>query len=471
MTSWMCWIHLAVLFRNTWANLASSPHYTIHRAQLSFEQAAEDCSPGVLTTLATQSEVTDILGLISQSADQGEFTFWVGLRKVKNECVVPTLPLRGFKWMEDGSEDSQVSRWTQEPKYTCTTVRCAALKGEWDGSGVTRWGLVPVTCKNSYQFICKLKDRETGVEPKAPELPKPSAPEPPIPAAPEPPKPAKPEPRPATQKPEPPKTAAPEPPKPAKPEPRPATQKPEPPKTAAPEPPKPAKPEPRPATQKPESANPGVELPSQAPKPKTDLKPENEPELQAPNPNPGLDSCQRPLILSARSISFDNSSRIQVECWSTEPVELRCSGRPAVWRLLDDSPVNFTTVCLPCENGFRKDVSGNCVDVDECGGSSPPCRHTCLNTEGSYSCFCSDENGKQHDEDSSSCADTTTSGILIPVLAALAALAVLLVVVAVTVKCCLMRQSKKQARKEADKMAMKSHDDRDSFEAANEKSS
>ncbi|XP_034419310.1 C-type lectin domain family 14 member A [Cyclopterus lumpus] len=412
MESWFCWIHLVILFRTIWA---SSTQYTIHQAQVSFDRAAEDCYPGVLTTIATELEVADILGLISQSTspNQKEFTFWIGLRKVKNQCVVPTLPLRGFKWTEDGSEDSQVSRWTEEPKYTCTSVRCAALKGEWDGSKVTRWGLIPVTCKNSYQFICKMRDI--------------AAPEPPTPAAPEPPKPT------------------------------------------APEPPKPAKPEPIPATQKTEPANPEPGLPFPGLKPETDLKPENGPELKGPDPNPGSDSCQHPVIISARSISFHNSSRIQVECWSRDQVELRCSGHPAVWRLLDNSPASFTTVCLPCGNGFRKDISGNCVDVDECGGSSLPCRHICLNMEGSYRCFCSDENGKHHNEDSPACADKTTSVILIPVLAAVAALVVLLLFVAVTVKCCLMRQSKKPARKEAEKMAMKSNDGRDSFETANEK--
>ncbi|TNN87309.1 Proteoglycan 4 [Liparis tanakae] len=475
MESWFCWIQLVILFRTIWADLASPPQYTIHQAQLSFDQAAEDCSPGVLTTIATEPEVADILGLISQSTptNQKEFTFWVGLRKVKHHCVVSTLPLRGFKWTEDGSEDSQVSRWAEEPKHTCTTVRCAALKGEWDGSKVTRWGLIPVTCKNKYQFICKLRDRETSVKPAAPEPPKPAAPEPIKPAAPEPPKPATPEPpKPATPEPpkpagpEPPKSATPEPPKPAAPEPpKPAT--PEPPKPAGPGPPKPAAPELIPATEKTEPANPAPGLPF--PGPETDLKNDTGPDLQGPDPSPGSDSCQHPVIPIARSIRFHNSSRVQVECWSTDPVELRCSGRPAVWRLLDDSPASFSNICLSCGNGFRKDASGHCVDVDECGGSSAPCRHTCLNTEGSYRCFCSDDNGKQHDEDSPACADMTTSGPLVPVLAAVAALVVLLLVVAVTVKCCLMRKSKKADRKEAEKMAMKGNAARDSFETANEK--
>lgn len=188
--------------------------------------------------------------------------------------------------------------------------------------------------------------------------------------------------------------------------------------------------------------------------------------------------CQHPHIPSARSLILDpdNSSRILVECWSSVQLELRCLGRPAVWRLMDDSPANFTTICDPCEDGFQKDTSGNCVDVDECGGGGAPCRHTCLNTAGSYRCVCSDENGKHRDEDSPVCTDTAVtgdssslSGILIPVLVAVSALVVLVVLVAVTVKCSLMRRSKRRAIKKAEKMAMKSKDDKDSFQSANEK--
>ncbi|XP_044022931.1 C-type lectin domain family 14 member A [Siniperca chuatsi] len=423
MASRFCssWIYLwivIILFGNISADPASPHRYHVHHTQVSFDRAMEDCSPGILTTLATEQEVADILGLVSESVsplNQNKFTFWVGLRKVKNECVVPTLPLRGFKWMEDGSEESEVNRWTEEPTHTCTSVRCAALKGELDGSTVTRWGLISVTCKNKYGFICKPRDRPTGETSVTPE---------------------------------------------------------------------PSKPEPRPATRKPEPATPQPKLPTQGPGPETDLKPKTETELQEPDPDPepapGLDlDCQHPIIPGARSLSLDpdNSSRIQVECWSPIQLELHCSGRPAVWRLLDDSPADFTTVCQPCEAGFQKDASGNCVDIDECsGGGGAPCRHTCLNTEGSYRCVCSDENEKHHDEDSQACTDMATdgdsgslSGILIPVLVAVAVLVVLVVVVVVTVKCCLMRRSKKRAMTKAEKMAMKSKDGKDSFETANEK--
>uniref|UniRef100_A0AAQ4QPA2 C-type lectin domain-containing protein n=1 Tax=Gasterosteus aculeatus aculeatus TaxID=481459 RepID=A0AAQ4QPA2_GASAC len=336
MESSFCWLPLVIFFRTIWA---SSPPYTVHSDRVSFHQASELCRPGVLTKLSSQQEVRDVLGFVSGSATpfQEEFNFWVGLKKLKDECVIPTLPLRGFKWTEDGSQEFQVSQWAQEPQDTCTAVRCAVLNGRWDGSNFTSWGLVPVSCKSNYQFICKLRDGGTSL---------------------------------------------------------------------------------------------------------------------------GSGSCQNPLIPSARSISLDNSSRIQVECWSSDRVELLCSGHPPVWGLLDGSPANFSTVCVPCGSGFRKDESGFCVDVDECAGAA--CRHSCLNTAGSFRCFCSNQDGERVDEDSPACAEATMAGVLMPVLVATATLALLVLVVAVTVKCCLIRRSKTRAMKKAEKMGMKS--DEDSFQ-------
>lgn len=158
-----------------------------------------------------------------------------------------------------------------------------------------------------------------------------------------------------------------------------------------------------------------------------------------------------------------------MECWTGDPVELHCSGHPPVWRLLDNSPANLTSICQRCDDGFKRDTSGNCVDVDECSGGEARCRDTCLNTEGSFRCVCTDEDGKHQDEDSPACTDTAKdgddgalSGVLIWVLIAVGALLVLVVLVAVTVKCCLMRRSKKRAMRKAEKMAMKSKDDKDS---------
>ncbi|XP_040916350.1 C-type lectin domain family 14 member A [Toxotes jaculatrix] len=379
-----CWIYLwiIVLPRIVSADSASPPHYSIHRTHVSFDQAMEGCSPGVLTTLATEQEVANVLRLISETAlPQNEFTFWVGLRKAKNECVVTTLPLRGFKWLEDGSEESQVSRWVKEPADTCTTTRCAVLKGELDGLTVTSWGLIPVTCKNTYQFICKLRHeqrRQTFKDIKS--------------------------------------------------------------------------------TIEPVTLEPPTE---------TNLTRKTKPELQGPDPGPGSKpepgwhSCQPLRMPEARFLipDPDNSSRIRVECWSSVQLEIHCWGQPAAWRLLNDSPVNFTTVCQPCSDGFQKDAFGNCVDIDECSVSAA-CSHTCLNTEGSYRCICSDKNGDHHDEGSLACtvmADDrgSLSGILVPVLVSVVALVVLVMFVVVMVKCCLMRRSKM--------------DGQDSFSSANEK--
>ncbi|XP_065822542.1 C-type lectin domain family 14 member A [Labrus bergylta] len=437
MESSVCstWVYLCmviIMFRNISADPDPPASYTVHPQQISFEHAMKVCSPGVLTTLSTQQEVSEVLQHVSNkllNLNQNKFTFWVGLRSLKNECVVPSLPLRGFKWIQDGSQKSEVIHWREEPKHTCTSLRCAALQGEFDGTTVTRWGLIPVTCRNSYQFICKLTpgDRETPVKP-AKQQPEPATPEPPGPS---------------TEQP------------------------------------------PVPVTHTHQST-PVIHMPDpdseRSAPPETNLKPNTGPDLQGlkPGADPvsGKNTCVRPKdpndTPGIRSFILDpeNSNRIQVECWLSDLVELRCLGHPLVWRLLDDSPVNFSAVCHPCESGFKRDALGHCVDIDECS-TTATCRHTCLNSQGSFSCVCSDEDGKHHDEDSLACRDTSAdsqngllSGILFPVLIAIAAFVVLLVVVAVTVKCCMTRRSKKH---DMEKMAMKSKEDKDSFQTANEK--
>ncbi|XP_008294899.1 C-type lectin domain family 14 member A [Stegastes partitus] len=422
-----CWTPLCIvlfLLSSISADPSLTPRYVLHSTRGTFDDAMQRCSPGVLTTLATNQEVDDILKLVSNSVPlQDDFTFWLGLRKAKNECVVPAQPLRGFRWTADGSEESQVSRWAEEPVLTCTGVRCAALKGQFDGS-TTSWGLIPVKCKNEYPFICKLKGGLTEGSPEGEQ---------------------------AT----------------VNPEPEPVTTEPKP---AATEPSKPATPKTRPATSEHVPTTPEPELPTEEPEPEL---------VPGPGPDPMSDACLHPIIPGTRSLSLDpdNSSRVQVECWSTVRLDLFCSGRPALWRTLDGSPANFSTVCLQCSHGFHKDAAGRCMDVDECADPTrTPCKHTCLNTEGSYRCVCSDADGKQHDEGSLTCQDLVMvedggalSGILVPVLIAVAALVVLVVVVAVTVKCCLMRRSKKRAIKAAEKMAMKSKQQKDAFQTANEK--
>lgn len=169
-----CWTFLCIvifLLRNISADPSS--RYTLNHTKVRFSEAIKRCSSGVLTTIATQQEVDDIMNLILKSVLlEKEFTFWVGL-KIENKCVDLSKPLRGFWWLENNSEESEVSRWVEEPERSCTTSRCAALKGRVDGSNVT-WGLIPLPCdKQKNSFICKMKDQQntikSGPEPTTPE--------------------------------------------------------------------------------------------------------------------------------------------------------------------------------------------------------------------------------------------------------------------------------------------------------------
>ncbi|KAM4541877.1 C-type lectin domain family 14 member A [Odontesthes bonariensis] len=371
-----------VLLGNVRAEPFSQTQYTLSQDITTFSEAMKICSPGVLTTITTEHELQQILELINNSvSSQEEFTVWVGLKRDRNECVDQSLPLRGYKWTENSSQETKVSVWLEEPKRTCTDLRCAALKRRFAQADL-QLGLIPVACKSKYKFICKLNagltekshdSRQTTMTPAATE----------------------PEMDPTT-----PETA-----------------------TLGP----------NPVTPQPNQPTP---------------EPDNDPGAGS---GPALDLCQIPSSPDTRSLILDpsNSSRIQVECWSSIQLDLLCSGQPATWRMLDGSPANFSSICWQCDVGFQKNASGYCVDIDECSDGNP-CRYSCLNTEGSYTCVCADHH------DNETCQDGVIkqgSGpltrILIPVVVAVVALMVLLVIVGVIVKCCLMRRSKKRARLEA----------------------
>lgn len=394
MSSWFwisLWASLSAVF---WNAAAQSPSYTLQHGQMTFDEAAAACSPGHLTTVLNEHELAHILDLIPEAEPpliRGSFTFWVGLRKDKRECVVPEFPLRGFKWTADGTEGTQVSQWAAEPELTCTAVQCAALKAQVDSSNVTDWGLIPVRCETKHRFICKHNDSHT------PQPPKPTAPNL-VPTS--------------------------------------------------------AGLEPRRSTRTPDTQTSEGEAGS----------------TPGSEKDRGSNSCGHPDLSTARSLipHPKDRSRIQVECWTAGmQVEIRCSGQPALWRLLDGSVANFTSICAPCDDGFRKNSSGKCEDIDECSEKSAPCRNTCQNTPGSYRCVCTDEAGEVVSEDSLMCNDTAgtaekrlDSGLLVPVLVAVVGLVVLVVLFAVMVKCCVMRRSKRRAVKKAEKMSMNSKDEK-----------
>ncbi|XP_034076401.1 uncharacterized protein LOC117548986 isoform X1 [Gymnodraco acuticeps] len=438
MWFWFCWVLGPVV-------LSSPSLFSLHPSPAIFSVAEAACPPGRLASLSSDQEVSAVLDLVSGSNGS---VFWVGLRKVKDACVDPGLPLRGFSWTGGGSWAPQVIRWAQEPQETCTTLRCAAIRLNQTGTSGTSWGLIPVSCRSKNPYICK--GRGTWVAPEPGPEPGPEAEaetglgpdtEPGSEAEPEPEKRPEPEPN---QEPEPEPALAPE----TKPTPQKESAAPEPSENEQPQPSKPDTPQPTPANQDPE-----LDLkPKFGPEP--DLKPDygTEPDLK-PDSATEPDPCPWPQITGTRSLREDNRTRVLVVCWSGLQLDLVCSGHPPAWRLTDGSVANQSAACQLCEPGFIRTGSGDCEDIDECSAGARPCRTSCLNTPGSYRCFCIDDAGERHAEDSPVCAPTL--GLLFPLLVAMAALVVLMVVVAVTVALCMRR-----------KRAMKN---KEGYEPANEK--
>ncbi|XP_029973543.1 C-type lectin domain family 14 member A [Salarias fasciatus] len=407
-----CWAALCIsVFLLTGASADPSPQYVLHQTASHFSEASSRCSPGELTTLTTQQEVSEVLAVIAASAlPPGDFVFWIGLKKERKECVVPSQPLRGFRWIQDGSQESQVSQWMEEPQRTCTTVRCAALKGTFDGSSVTTWGLVPGSCKHSYKFICKLQSGVTAGLPESPERA------------------ATPEPQPETTEPQLiPQTQ------------EPTTSEPEP-ETLQPSTPGPAGT--TPAASQPERPAPELEQTKVY-----ELQPGSGPEPEpSPGPVPGSGSgsgsnpCHNPIIPSARSLSPDpqDSSRVRVECWSSSSWTCCARVSPPPGALLERIAGQFQRPLPAVRRRLPEEHLRHCEDVDEC--RTKPCKHNCVNTEGSFRCVCCRRNVP--DAGTSPCDDTVTvenadalSGVLIPVLdRRWRRWLVLVVVVAVTVK-------------------------------------
>ncbi|XP_077420837.1 C-type lectin domain family 14 member A [Vanacampus margaritifer] len=413
----------------------SHPRYELRHSPLPFERAQEACHPHGLASFARPEELAQVLSLIGGSPRAGSLTFWVGLKKAKNQCVVPSLPLRGFKWTF-GGEDATESRWAHEPEQTCTSVLCAGLVTQLDGSTVVSWGLVPLSCKTRNHFICKLESDDGGLaEPKL-----------------------------GRTEPAGPKTAEPEFPTPEPAGPNQSEQKPEVPQLPTPEPAGPEKVRPESAT--PEPAVP--ELPERKPHTPTPPTPEAAgPELVGPEstrpgpdeagsdigPESGSGSCPHPVVAGARFLTLDpdNSSRIQVDCWSKVRVDLHCWAPAAGWRLPGGAPANLSSVCTPCGAGFRKDTSGECADVDECSGPHG-CPRQCVNTAGSFTCVCG--------EDGTACKPTESdapgpfSGVLVPALVGAAVVLLVLALIAgVTIWCCLRQRNKKKEAEQRDKLA------------------
>uniref|UniRef100_A0A8C6KX99 C-type lectin domain family 14, member A n=1 Tax=Nothobranchius furzeri TaxID=105023 RepID=A0A8C6KX99_NOTFU len=136
---------------------ASQTYYTLSHLEASFDQAMASCFPGVLTTTSSKEEVQKLHELLNNSVTyQEDVTVWIGLKKTNDGCINPSLPLKGFEWVENITQESEIHTWVEEPKLTCTETLCAALKWKGVRSGV-ELGLLPVSCKTRYRYVCKVK--------------------------------------------------------------------------------------------------------------------------------------------------------------------------------------------------------------------------------------------------------------------------------------------------------------------------
>lgn len=130
--------------------------YSIHLNKLSFEDAQNYCKPGgFLSDLRSEAEIVDIQKAIWEKNNKTATSFWIGLKKIKGQCVDQNKPLKGFRWTATVSDYLQEIKWKDDPMSTCTDERCGLLLVEYSDSGMRNAGLGDSACKQKYPFICK----------------------------------------------------------------------------------------------------------------------------------------------------------------------------------------------------------------------------------------------------------------------------------------------------------------------------
>lgn len=177
--------------------------------------------------------------------------------------------------------------------------------------------------------------------------------------------------------------------------------------------------------------------------------------------------CLPPSIFGTHDI-IDNPNdpyTRQVTCSSGATFTLTCS-IDLMWIVDGNENVDVSQLCLQCKSGYRRDASGNCVDINECSDKNA-CRESTtptpdLKSDGVVPTYLNDNN------DASLRNDVNTNGtaveieghngdisnIVVPLIIALLILAVVLVIVAAIVKCFLHRRSVKRAKRKAEAMAL-----------------
>lgn len=210
-------------------------------------------------------------------------------------------------------------------------------------------------------------------------------------------------------------------------------------------------------------------------------------------------TCSKPYILGTHDIvDYSNDKdTCYVHCGFGARFTLKCS-KDLVWTVFGNKSMDISQLCLECKKGYRRDASGSCEDVNECE-ESKPCTHRCVNTEGSYTCACSDNDKDDCDGSKPPTTDLKSndysnvltqptslpddvrtnetdvhieeragdvSNIIVPVIIALLIFIVLLVIVAAIVKGCIRRRSTKLSRRKAETVALNGSS---SMEKVNEK--
>lgn len=145
--------------------------YTLNLGRFSWIEAQQKCKDngGNLMTLKSQEEALLVPQLLTKmpKGEAGtvmEVRLWIGLHRKKGKCYEKHRPLKGFRWVT-GGEDTQYSKWGQEPRETCVSNMCVTLQGTPLSSRELSWvdshcgnataGLSGFLCKFSFQGMCR----------------------------------------------------------------------------------------------------------------------------------------------------------------------------------------------------------------------------------------------------------------------------------------------------------------------------
>ncbi|XP_019940225.2 complement component C1q receptor [Paralichthys olivaceus] len=167
----MLWIFLLQLIHSV-RGLSGDDHetlctsntcFTLHMDNVRFATAQENCdhNGGYLMTIRDPEEEDVLRMVLSQIKGREDRTlkFWIGLKLNRGDCVLADKTLRGFKWIS-GEEESEYSKWGEEPISTCTE-RCVRVNYMRVGQNQLKWkagackSLAFYACKFYFKGMCK----------------------------------------------------------------------------------------------------------------------------------------------------------------------------------------------------------------------------------------------------------------------------------------------------------------------------